>query len=161
MNIILKELFLGLFQSNYTPYKRQESVYIKKFYLYTEKYKKELEDWLTAEKQNIFIDKDSINNLNCFTIDFNNFNMSNFSDLLQKIVLTDNPITKNSSKIREIVIVKGFNNFEKKVREDITNHFLVNNDLNLDGYIKFYLKDYADYINTILYSIVKKCLVLS
>lgn len=143
------------------PIKRQELVYIKKFYLYTENYKKELEDWLVKETGNIFIDKGIINNLNCFTVDFNDFSLSSFSDLLKKIVLMDNPITKNSSKLREIVTSKGFSNFEKKVVDDMNAHFLNNNNLNLDGYIKFCLKDYAYHINTVLYYIVKKCLVLN
>jgi len=119
---------------------------------HTKEYKEHFEDIEDFHYVNL------LDNYYSFSIRYENFNIDSIVTVIKNILLDNNPITKNSKKIRGIVL-NNFNGFDEKVREDILSFFDGETQMNIDGYITFRLSGYEYKVNYILYKLIKNCLI--
>lgn len=81
-------------------------------------------------------------------------------NLLEEIIIFKNkiPIKKN---IKEAIITNVFLPMRTKLQKDIEDYFLSSEIINIEGYINFRMGDHNMIMYSMMYSIVKKSLVLS
>ena len=77
-----------------------------------------------------------------------------FAKFLQSLTLYENPIVRNSARLRMSVARAVFP--KNAVRKELRRFLSENAYLNLDGYMTFAMRDYAEKINLVLYSAVRK-----
>jgi len=93
-------------------------------------------------------------NIKIYTLSQSIFDLDEFSDVLQNIVLNKNPILRNSVNLFFDVKKIIFQNCW--IRENLEYYFCHNDELNVDGYVNFALKDYSEKIDYILYGVIKR-----
>ncbi len=77
-------------------------------------------------------------------------------DLMESIILHDNPVLAESEKVFNSVAELAFRPTRSIMKAELQEFISHNDSINIDGYIGFRLRAYSEKINSILYSIVKK-----
>ena len=77
-------------------------------------------------------------------------------DLLEYIILSDNPALADGEKVFNSVAELVFSPTRSLMQTRLDEFLKETGAINIDGYIDFRMGEYAERINAILYSIVKK-----
>ena len=109
------------------------------------------------DKIGIFISSENIKNTNTdsFTIKLNLVSLIELSFLIEEVLLNNNPIVKNSIRLKSNIRKIIFDKNRTEIIEDIL--ILINRygSINIEGYINFKLQVYTNAIDDILYFAIK------
>jgi hypothetical protein len=117
----------------------------------TDAYYKELD-----EHTSHYVKRAKKKEANSIRLYFDEFDAEGFYHLVDWIVFQENPALKGVQKLAEVIR----NNIPKRMIlenvQALKKYVQENRALHLEGYVKFRLAEYNDYLNRLMYAVVRK-----
>lgn len=105
------------------------------------------------EEKSMFFNENQ--NLSIFKIIFDKKVMDFLIELLEKMILLNNPVIE--SEILKTAIIKNvFMPIRSKITSDLNEYMKENTIINLEGYYKFRMENHNTQMYSMLYNIIKK-----
>jgi hypothetical protein len=129
---------------------------MKKLTIFTERYFKELDDSTVC-----FIKRAKKSNTQAITIYFEAFDsealyVEALHRLLEWVCFQENPILRNTPKLAALLREATVPAMREKNKQALTAYITENSTLHIEGYARFRMAAYTDYLNGLLYRIAKK-----
>ncbi|MDR1540119.1 MAG: putative sporulation protein YtxC [Clostridiales bacterium] len=117
----------------------------------TDEYYKELDDYTQSFARRI-----KKRDQNSIKVYYEEFDAADFYQFLDWVVFQENPALKCVAKLAEITKKNIPKAIEQKNIKELAEYISSNRTIHLEGYIKFRMDEYNDYLNRVLYAIIKK-----
>jgi len=87
-------------------------------------------------------------------------NKALFFDILQDAALDSNSVTKNSQKLRKLVLAAMPMGVISRQERQLENYIRENSSIDIEGYVKFRMCEFNNHVNFLLYKIIKKANII-
>ena len=92
----------------------------------------------------------------CIKLYFDTFDVKGFYLFLDWIAFQENAALRNVPRLAELTRAFISQDIDRHNMESLAEYIKNNRFLNVEGYVRFRMSDYNDYLNCVLYAIIKR-----